>query len=86
VARRQKNWRKYLQTQRRLDRYGASIEAQSIEARLRAQLPPRVWDEVEATWATMDDWEAYLPQQRRDYLIKVADQHDVSLAGIEIRR
>jgi hypothetical protein len=61
---------------------GASAEAKSIEARLQAQLPGQVWDEVEAEWQAKDDREAYLPQQRRDFLIEVASRHGVSLAGI----
>lgn len=81
MARKRKNWRKHLQQQRQIARYEASIEAQAIEARLQVRLFPQVWDEIEATWAAMADWDAYLPEQRRDYLIWVADRHNVSLAG-----
>jgi hypothetical protein len=42
MARKRKNWRKYLQRQRRIARYEASIEAEAIEARLEAQLPAEV--------------------------------------------
>jgi hypothetical protein len=79
---RKRNWRKHLQRQRQIARYEASIEAEAIEARLQANLPSQVWDEVEAEWQTRDDQDAYLPQQRRDYLIQVATQHNVSLAGV----
>lgn len=83
MARKRKNWRKHLRRQRQIARYKAGIEAQAIEARLQVRLLPQVWDEIEATWAAMDNWDAYLPEQRRDYLIRVADQHNVSLAGVQ---
>lgn len=78
-----KNWKKQLQKARQIARYGASIEAQAIEARLQVQLNPRVWSEVEARWENLDDLDAHLPSQRRDYLIRVAGEHAISLAGIE---
>lgn len=77
------NWKTHLQKARQIARYGASIEAAAIEARLQAQLPQAVWGEVEARWEEMDDVVAYLPEQRLSYLIRVAGEHEVSLAGIE---
>jgi hypothetical protein len=40
---RKKNWKEYLQQQRRIERYTAGIEAVAVEARLRVQahLPPQ---------------------------------------------
>ena len=82
MARRHKSWKKHLLHEQRVDRHEATLEATAIEARLQAQLPTEVWDEIEAEWQTKDDLDAYLPQQRRDYLIKAADRYDVSLAGV----
>jgi hypothetical protein len=81
---RKKNWKRYLQQQRRIERYTAGIEAVAVEARLKVQLPAEVWDEVEARWAALDDSEAYLPQQRLRFLEKVAREHDVSLVGVGV--
>jgi hypothetical protein len=81
---RKKNWKKYLQQQRRIERYAAGIEAVAVEARLRVQLSAEVWDEVEARWAGLDDSEAHLPQQRLRFLEKVAREHKVSLVGVGV--
>ena len=82
ARKKKKNWRKHLQAQRRIGRYEASIEATGIEARLRVRLPAQTWEQVEATWGEMKAEDACLPQQRRDYLIQVADRHAVSLVGV----
>jgi hypothetical protein len=82
MARKRTSWRKHLHKQRQIARYEASLEAQAIEARLQAQLPTPAWDEVEAEWQARDDPDACLPQQRRDYLVRVATRFDVSLAGV----
>lgn len=81
---RRKNWRRQLQMARTVDRLGASTEATAIEARLQARLAPQVWNEVESEWKSKDPLDSYLPQQRRDFLVTVADRHDVSLAGIPV--
>lgn len=82
MARKRTSWRKHLHKQRQTARYEASLEAQAIEARLQAQLPIEIWDEVEAEWQTQDDRDAHLPQQRRDYPIRVATRFNVSLTGV----
>lgn len=81
MARRRKSWRKRLEKQRQIARYEASLEARAIAARLQAQLPGEIWDEVETDWQARKDLDACLPQQRRDYLIGVATRFNVSLAG-----
>ena len=69
----QKNWRKHLQKQRQLARLQASREAEVLEAKLQAHLPAKAWDEIEAKWQALPDTEAYLPEQKRDFLVKQAD-------------
>lgn len=69
-----KTWRKHLQLQRRNERYDASLWATIIEAKLQAALNPEEWEEIEAKWSAEDDWDAYLPQQRRDFLVAEANR------------
>jgi hypothetical protein len=67
-------WQQHLQTQRRIDRYNASLWARIIEAKLKVALTPEEWAEIEAKWDAEDDLDAYLPQQRRDFLVSEADR------------
>jgi hypothetical protein len=69
MAHRRKNWREHLRRQRRIARYEASLEATVIEARLQANLSWKQWCEIESKWMQKDDLDAYLPQQRLDFLI-----------------
>lgn len=69
-----RNWRQKVQMQRREDRYNASLWAGVIEAKLQAALSPEAWAEIEAAWQTKDDLEAYLPEQRRDFLVAEAQR------------
>jgi hypothetical protein len=64
-----KNWREHLQRQRRIARYEASLEATVVEARLQVNLSREQWREIESKWTQKDDLDAYLPQQRLDFLI-----------------
>jgi hypothetical protein len=64
-----KNWRQYLRRQRRIARYEASLEASVVEARLQANLSQEQWREIESKWTQKDDLDAYLPQQRLDFLV-----------------
>ena len=68
-TRKKRNWRKHLSQQRRIARYEASIEVVQIETRLQMRLSPQAWDEIEARWQAMDDLDACLPEQHRDFLL-----------------
>jgi hypothetical protein len=78
----QRNWRQHLQKARTRARFAASWEATRIAARLQVQLSPEAWEEIEENWEQGAASETYLPEQRRDYLLKAACQHNISLAGI----
>lgn len=69
MARRRKSWREHLRRQRRIARYETSLVATVIEARLQSSLSREQWREIESKWTQKDDLDAYLPQQRLDFLI-----------------
>lgn len=71
-----------LQRIRKACRLKVNLEIVRLEARLRTRLASRIWDEIEAEWRAMDDFDAYLPEQRRDFLIKKANQHEIELVGV----
>ena len=81
VRRKRKNWRSHLSRQRRIDSYNVSIEVVRVEARMKArlQLSPQAWAEIEARWQALPDLNAYLPEQRLNFLL-----HEEHLAEVMV--
>ena len=69
-----RGWQKHLRQLRSAQRHQVSVEATVIEARLQAHLPESAWAEIERCWREMPDGEAYLPSQRRDFLVREANR------------
>jgi hypothetical protein len=80
---RRKSFRKYLRQQRLRQYHQDGVEATGIEARLGVHLGDEQMAVIERRWREMPDTEAYLPSQRRDFLVDVAAQYGISLAGIQ---
>jgi len=83
MAKRQRRSRsgKSIESIRAQGRYEAACEAERIAARLQVRLGPERWSEILAGWEQKPNTFG-LPEEQRDYLIKVATDQGVSLAGI----